>query len=76
MADPTDDASDREQIELERAIAARRNQPARPVILPTNECRNLCGEPPAPGSVWCSSACCQDFAERRETERRQGVRRG
>lgn len=76
MSDVTDDASEREQIELDRAIVARRNQPAQPVMLPTNECRNLCGEPPAADSLWCSAACCSDFAERREVKRKQGLRHG
>lgn len=70
MADFIDQASDRAEAELERAIAAaRRSAPVDPVT----ECVE-CGETPMPGSRFCCIEC-RDTHDRLERVRRiQGIK--
>lgn len=71
MSDPTDLATDREDKERERAIAAARGRSNLP---PPEECDNGCGEPPRAGSRYCCRECLEDHESRRRIEKRLGVR--
>lgn len=65
MTDIFDLATDREEQERERAIAAAR-QPVR-VLAFTGHCYN-CQAPLAPSMRFCDAMCCEDFEKRQRAE--------
>jgi putative NADPH-quinone reductase len=68
MADIFDQATEREEQERERAIAAAR----KPVsVLPFTGCCHNCGAHVAPSMRFCNAECCEDFERRAKARARQ-----
>lgn len=61
MSDIIDQANDRAQLDLERAIRAARS--ASPLPAPCGHCLN-CGESTGPAQRWCDDDCRDDWQAR------------
>jgi hypothetical protein len=74
MSDPTDLATEREEEERQRFLAYQLRVSRAAASGQAVFCVNGCGEKPAAGSRFCGSECCADFSERKERQKRLGVR--
>lgn len=74
MSDVIDDANDRAQADLDRALAAARQRiesDRKPLPV---YCQNGCGEKAFERSRWCSPECRDEADMRERVLRRQGAR--